>query len=165
MQNSAVICIFSVFERIYSFWLTSVQKIKSVSISWNLVPRLIWICRIQWCRSLFSIFDKLHFLGKLGPKIQSSLFKVKYGTASNSNKKNSMVIVTFLFWTENIFSEKSQNCQFKLKFGIKENTKVRNSMVVFIFSVFDGKYPFWGNIGQKLKLLFWRVDCRLPVFS
>ena len=105
MQNSAVICIISVFERIYSFWLTSVQKIKSVSISWNLVPRLIWICRIQWCRLLFSVFDKIHFLGKLGPKIQSSLFKVKYGTASNSNKQNSMVIFTFCFGLK-IFSAK-----------------------------------------------------------
>ena len=28
-------------------------KIKIVSLSWNLVPRLIWICRIKWWCSLF----------------------------------------------------------------------------------------------------------------
>ena len=33
------------------FWANLVQKTKVVGFSWNLV--LIWICRIQWCCSLF----------------------------------------------------------------------------------------------------------------
>ena len=35
------------------FWANVVQKIKIVSLSRNLVPKLIRICRIQWWYSLF----------------------------------------------------------------------------------------------------------------
>ena len=62
MQNSLVMFTFSVFnwkyfagqiswkylDWKYQFDANLVQKIKIVCLSWNLVPRLIWICRIQW---------------------------------------------------------------------------------------------------------------------
>ena len=35
------------------FWVNMIQKLKSASLSLNLVPRLIWTCWIQWCCSLF----------------------------------------------------------------------------------------------------------------
>ena len=41
-------CGFSVFDRKFPFWVNLVQKIKFVCLSWNLVPRLIRISRIQW---------------------------------------------------------------------------------------------------------------------
>ena len=53
LQNSMVVFIFSVFDGKHPFWANVVQKIKIVSLRWNLVPRLIWICRIQWCSSRF----------------------------------------------------------------------------------------------------------------
>ena len=43
MQN----CVFSVLDRKYPFWASFVPKFKIVSITWNLVPRLIRICRSQ----------------------------------------------------------------------------------------------------------------------
>ena len=39
---------FSVLEQKNPFWVNLVKKIKIVSLSWNLVPRLIWISEIQW---------------------------------------------------------------------------------------------------------------------
>ena len=35
------------------------------------------------------------FLGKFGPKIQNSQFKLKPSTETNSNMQNSMVVFTF----------------------------------------------------------------------
>ena len=49
---------------VFWFWLEIlclrqlVQKIKIVSLRWNLIPRLIRICWIQWCCSLFFVFDR-----------------------------------------------------------------------------------------------------------
>ena len=55
----------------YPFGVNLVQKIKIVSLSWNLVSILIWICKIQQRCVTFSIFDrKYHFWGKFGPKNQ-----------------------------------------------------------------------------------------------
>ena len=57
------------------------------------------------------------------------------------------------FW--NKFSPKNQNYQFKLKFGTYTNSNMQNSMVMFTFSVFDRKYPFWGNWVQKVNIISW----------
>ena len=46
MMNSIVMFTFSVLDRKYPFWPNLVQNIKIVSLSLNLVPRLIRICRI-----------------------------------------------------------------------------------------------------------------------
>ena len=47
----------------YHFWANLVEKIKIVSLSWNLVPRLTWTCRIQWwVLVLFSVLDQIFFL-------------------------------------------------------------------------------------------------------
>ena len=77
-------CDFSVFGRKIPFWANLVKKkkkIKIVYLSWDLVPKLIRICKIQW-RSLFifSVLDRKHFLGKFGPKNQTVQFKLKFRT-------------------------------------------------------------------------------------
>ena len=54
MENSMVMFIFSLFDWKYP-WANLLQKVKIISWSWNLVPRIIRICWIQWCCSLFSI--------------------------------------------------------------------------------------------------------------
>ena len=46
---------FPVFHQKYSCWASLYHKIKIVSLSWNLVPKLIWICRSQWWGSLFLL--------------------------------------------------------------------------------------------------------------
>ena len=67
--------IFCVFDWEYSFWANFVEKIKIVSLSWNLVPRLIWIWRTQSSCSLFIV------LGKFDPKKPRNLqFKLKLST-------------------------------------------------------------------------------------
>ena len=55
MQSSVVVFIFSDLDWKYFFWANLVQKIKIATLSWNMVPRLIWICRIQW-KELFTFF-------------------------------------------------------------------------------------------------------------
>ena len=42
----------------HPFWTNFLQKIKAVSLSWNLVPRLIQICRIQSEWSLFLFYTR-----------------------------------------------------------------------------------------------------------
>ena len=49
--------------------------------------------------------------------------------------------------------KKNQNCQFKLKVGTQTNSNWQNSMVVFTFFVLDGKYPFWANLIQKIRIV------------
>ena len=52
-QDSMVMFIYSVLDRKYPFWAKLIPNFKIVSLSWNLVSRLIRICRIQWRYSLF----------------------------------------------------------------------------------------------------------------
>ena len=103
MQNSMVMFIFLVFDRKYPFLANLVEKVKIISWSLNLVARLIQICWIQWCCSLFSFLtgsallgqiwsklpiftvffvsdQKCSFLGKFGPKCQSCQFKAKFAS-------------------------------------------------------------------------------------
>ena len=46
------------------FGASLVQKIKIISLSWNLVPRFIQICRIQWWCLLFLFYTENTLLGK-----------------------------------------------------------------------------------------------------
>ena len=47
-QNSIMMFTFSVFDQPYLSWANSVQKFKIVCSKWDLIKRLIQICRIQW---------------------------------------------------------------------------------------------------------------------
>ena len=59
MENWMVIfclfvCFFFFFFRLETaFWVNLVQKFKTVSWNWNLVPYLYWICKIWWWCSFF----------------------------------------------------------------------------------------------------------------
>ena len=57
MQNSIGMFTFFVFNRKYPVWDNLFQKIKIVNLRWNLIPRLIRICRIQWYCSLSFVFE------------------------------------------------------------------------------------------------------------
>ena len=46
MQNSMVMFTFFILDQKYPFWAKLVQKFKTVSLSWNLVPSLILMCII-----------------------------------------------------------------------------------------------------------------------
>ena len=51
---------FFVFDWKYPSWTNLVQKIKIVSLSRNLVPKLFRTCRIQWWFSLSLFLDREH---------------------------------------------------------------------------------------------------------
>ena len=120
MQNSMVVFIFTVLDRKHTFLVNLVQKIKIVSLSWNLVPRLIRICRIQWWCS-FCFRPETHFLGKFGPKNQNCQFKLKFGTYTISNMQNSLVVFIFSvlygkhsFWADLVQKIKIVNLSWNL---------------------------------------------------
>ena len=56
IQNLRVMFTFH-FRPEILFWVNLVQKIKTASLSWNLVPRLFRIFWIQKWNSLFSVFN------------------------------------------------------------------------------------------------------------
>ena len=106
---------FSVFDRKYYFWASLVQKIKIISLSTSLVPILIQIYKINGDFLFFFRFrPDISFLGKSASKNQLSV-KIKFGTKTNLNMQNSMVVFTFsCFWPEipilGKFIPKIQNC-------------------------------------------------------
>ena len=104
-----------------------------------MVPRLIWICKMQWWYLLLLFYMICRY--------------------AKFNKQNSMVVFTVLIYTGNtLFGQIcSQNSefQFKLKPGTKTNSSIQNSMVVLTFSVSEWKYPFWANLVQKIKIISW----------
>ena len=56
-----VVFTFSVLDRKHPFWANLFQQIRIVSLSWNLIPRLIRISRIHCWRSLFLVYTKSIF--------------------------------------------------------------------------------------------------------
>ena len=43
-----VVFTFPVLDHKNPFWTNLIKKIKTVSLNWNSVPKLIWTCWIQW---------------------------------------------------------------------------------------------------------------------
>ena len=91
---------FSVFHRKYPYWANFFSKFKIILISWNWEQRLVPLCRIQWCYSLFlSYIDwKYPFWVNSVQKNQNCWFKLRSGTKANSNMQNSIVIFIFLYF-------------------------------------------------------------------
>ena len=77
------------------FWANLVQKIKIVSLGWNLVSRFIRICRIQWWCSPFLFYIGNTLFGQIWSKKSNCQFKLKFGTKTNPIIQNSMVVLTF----------------------------------------------------------------------
>ena len=70
---------------------------KITSLSWNLVPRLIQIWRIQWWCSLFCFGRETPFFGKFGPENRNCHFKLKFGTWIDLSVQNLMPLFTFFY--------------------------------------------------------------------
>ena len=70
---------YSLFLNIYPSWANMVQKFKIVWSKWNLIQRLIRICKVNGQKSILSVLDwkKLFFGGKFGPKNHIYQFKPK----------------------------------------------------------------------------------------
>ena len=110
----------------------------------NLISRLIQICRIQWWCSL-HLFQTGNTL--FGPKNENCQFQVKFGTKSDSDMKNSMMMF-ILYVSERKyhfcgkFVSKNQNCLLKQKLEAQTTSDIQNSMVVFILFFCIMKIPF-----------------------
>ena len=122
MQNSMMMFIFSVFDYKYPFWAHLFQKVKIISWSWNLGARLIWICRIKWCWSLFLFLNGNILFAQIWSK-KSKIISLSWNLvpALIGTWRIQWTCSLFLFLTGNtlfwqIWSKKS-NDQFKLKFG------------------------------------------------
>ena len=64
---------FSLFFSKFSFTIQNHLK-------WTLLPRLIWICTIQWGGEFFCFGLETPFLGKLAPKNQKCQFELNFRT-------------------------------------------------------------------------------------
>ena len=95
IPNARVVFTFSVLHRKHSFWANFVRKRIIVSLSRNLAPRLISIYRTQWHCSVFLFQTGKSILGKFGEKSQNWQFQLMFGTKTNSNMPNSMMVFTF----------------------------------------------------------------------
>ena len=156
--------IFFVFDQKCPLGANLVQKVKIISLGWNLVPTLIRICKFQWWCSLFSfpIRNALCF-ENLVQNVKIVSLRVNLLARLIQMCRFQWCCSFVLFWTGNTFGPKNQNYQFKLKFGTYTNSNMQNSMVIFTFSVFDRKYSFWANLVQKVKIisLSWNLLSRL----
>ena len=107
----------------------------------------------------FCFRPEIFFLGKFFQENQNCQFKRKFGTKTNLNIENSVVMFTFVFFRPEInllgkFISKMKICWFKMTFGAYTNWYMQNSMVVFILSVLDRKYPFWTNFVKNTNCQF-----------
>ena len=146
----------------YPFWANLVQKMKIVRLSWNLVPRLIWICRIQsHVEFTFSVFDwecsfEVDFIleGEVWQLVISNMQNSCRSLFSNFDE-------IYSFWVNLVQKIKivSLNCNLVCRLI----WMWRIYRVCSFCSDLDLKYPFWANFGQKLKFvsLSWNVVPRI----
>ena len=93
------------------------------------LSNIIGICKIQSCCSLFLFWAWYNFSGKIWQKYQNCQFKLEFGTRSNSNMKNSMVMFSFSVFDRKYpffgkFISKNQYCLLKLEFRSWTNSNM-----------------------------------------
>ena len=158
MQNSMVMFILSVFDWKYPFWANLVQKVKIISWSWNLVARLIRIWRIQWWCSFFLFLIGNILFGQIWSKKSNYQLKLKFGSQTNSNMQNSMVMFILSvfdwkcpFWANLVQKVKIVSWSWNLVARLIQICRIQ--WCCFIFFVFEWKYLFRGNLVQKFKIV------------
>ena len=72
-----------------------VPKLEIVFPKQKLVPRLYSVCEIQWWHSLFLFSTGNILFGQIWSKKSKVSAQVEFGTWTNSNTQNSMVVFTF----------------------------------------------------------------------
>ena len=152
MWISMMMLPFSVFDQKYIFVQIWSKKLK-LSLELKCCTRLIRICRIneKMCGVRFFCFrPEKPFLGKSGQKNQNCRFKLKFGTKTNLNKLNSMMMFFFSVFDHKYLSW--ANLVRKCKIFCSKWMVV--SMVVSILSVLDWKQPlFLANLFQKIAIV------------
>ena len=154
MQNWVDMFIFSAFGRKYPLWANLIQKIKIISLSWNLVSTLTRICRIQWRVHFFHIFDQKYlFWGKFVTKSQNYQLKLRFGSLSNLNMQHSMMLFTFFvldwkypFWANLVQKTKVISLSWSLVPSLIRICRIQWWCLRFLFS---NRYTLFGEIWSK----------------
>ena len=114
-------CKFLVLDWKHPFWVNSAQKIKIVSLHWNLVLRPIWICRIQWWYGHFFCFQKkLAFLGKFVQKVK--IVSLHWNLVPRPNLVFVLIWICTIQWWCWLFSVFDQKYPFRA--NLVQKTKI-----------------------------------------
>ena len=147
------------FDLKYLFRAYLAQKFKIVCRKWILIPRLIWICRIQWWSSLHLIRLEMPSLSKFGPKMKIVSFSWNLSLSLTQIWRIQWWCSLFLFLSRNILF--MANLFQKIKILCWSwNLEPRLIWICriwwwFSFYYFlDWKYPFW----VKLDDLIWTIN-------
>ena len=146
----------------YPFWANLVQKMKIVRLSWNLVPRLIWICRIQsHVEFTFSVFGwecsfEVDFI------LEAEVWQLVISNMQNSCRSLfSNFDEIYSFWVNLVQKIKRVSVNCNLVYRLIWMWRIYR--VCSFCSDLDWKYPFWANLVQKMKIvrLSWNLVPRL----
>ena len=134
-----------------------VPNTKNECLKWNLISRLIGICKIQSCCPLFLFWTGNTSLGHIWSKKIKIVSLYWNLNLNNSNMKISMVMFFNFFFEQKYsffskFVSKNQYCLLKLKRRIKTTSNMESGWWLLFFSFVDQKYPFWVNLVQKSKI-------------
>ena len=126
-----VIFLFSTKNTLFvQIWST---KTRVVSLSWNLVSRLIRLCRIHWWCSLLQFLTGNIFFGdKFGPKNQNCQFKLIFGNYTNLHMHNSVWCSLSQIWCK--ISKLSIQAEILCLYY--SNSSMKDSMMMFTFCSF-----------------------------
>ena len=155
MQNSMGMFTFSVFNTKHFFWANLIQKIKIVNLTWNLVPKLIQKCRIQWECSLFLFsMGNTFFWANSVQKIQIVNLIWNLVLALIQIYRIQCWCSLFLFSSEStLFGQIwSQNSKLTVQSKIWYLDQLEYLQLNGDVYVFDRKYPLWANLVQKIKI-------------
>ena len=126
MQNSMVVFTFSVSEWRCSFWANLVQKVKIISLSWNLVPTPIRACRIQWWYSLFLFL--------IGNTLVRQICSKKDKIISWSwNLVPTLIRICRIQWQCSLFLFFNQKCSFRA--NLVQNVKIVSLRLNLVASI------------------------------
>ena len=135
---------FSALDWKYPFWANLVQKIKIVSLSWNLVPKLIRIWRILMVVFTFSVFRQKY------PFWPNLVQKIKIASLS-WNLALRLIPVCRIWWWRSFFLFSTGSILFS-KFKTK-----KSKLFEIFFSSFRLEIPF---LGQFTWLIYQQFTCR-----
>ena len=108
--------------------------------------------------AIFLFYSRIPFLSKFGLKNQNCLFKLKFGTKTNSNRQNSMMMFSFsdFDWKYPFMAnivQKNHNCHVSWNFvsWLIRVCKIKSWSSLFLFRL--DMYPLWVHLVQKIKIV------------
>ena len=140
-KSRMFIFVFFFLDQKYSCPINFVQQFKTVSLSWNLVPKLIQYAKFHCDVHLICSFTGNRLFRRLSSKMKYCSFKVKPGTLTNSNMQNSIVKFIFSvlnwkypFWEDLIQQIKIVSSRWNLVLGLIKTHKIQWKFSLFLFS-------------------------------